>query len=164
MEKKINWRKLVPCCGKNIGAYCYMEWYEFSAKSSALLKSILCFQFLMSVHHSRHIIIAVTLPLANRLQSKHVDIASAHSHATGYWTTESSEKCCRRWCQKSFFFWRTSLDNKNGYRDHTSANCGSPNSQRRRHYSFPWCALTVKNCICFSLIKRFALVGGTHPP
>ena len=35
-----------------------------------------------SVHHSRHIIIAVTLPLANRLQSKHVDIASAHSHAT----------------------------------------------------------------------------------
>jgi len=38
----------------------------------------------MSVHHSRHIIIAVTLPLANRLQSKHVDIASAHSHATGY--------------------------------------------------------------------------------
>jgi len=75
---------------------------------------------------------AVTLPLVNRL---HVDIAIVHSHICyqGCWKTESCEKCCRRWFQKKLFFWCTDLGSINWYRDHTSANCGSPNLRRQRH-------------------------------
>jgi len=50
-----------------------------SAKSSAVLKYILSFQFVVC---RRITIFAVTLSLSNKLQSKQVDIASALSHAT----------------------------------------------------------------------------------
>jgi len=76
-------------------------------------------------------VFAVTLPLANRLQ---FDIASALSHATKVIETLKALRSAAENGFKKVFCDAQLLAAKNGYRDHTSANCGSPNSQLCRQY------------------------------
>ena len=73
---------------------------------------------------------AVTLPLANRLQSKQVDTRTCYLPTSlKHWQLW---EVLQKMVSETFFPDAQALAAKLD-RDHTSANCGSPDSQRHRH-------------------------------